>query len=439
MDAAFRDRARETGPALEAHYRFILWLVPAVERFPRSQKFLLGDRIQRNALDILEALIEATYTRQRGPHLSRANLGIEKLRFLLRLAHDLRYLDLRRYEHAARCLDETGRKIGAWSKSHHAKESTASVWGRIRATARYEAFRDRFRYVLRGDIYRYFPAIDHEILKRDLRRRIACPRTLALADRIIDASNPQEPVLLHYPGDDLFTPLARRRGLPIGNLTSQFFANLYLGGLDHFCKEVLRAKGYVRYVDDFALFHDDAEQLEAWRRRIATFLESRRLRLHPRKTHCVATREPASFLGFILFPDGYRRLPEENVRRFRNRLRGLRTRWRTGGARREDIQHRVGAWIAHAEHANTWRLRRAIFRGGWFDPSWKPDRPPANAWRAAVPGTTNRETSVPPTATGTPPETATTIWVSELPARSIARVGSLTGPPGARTSVQGRS
>ena len=121
------DGARGTGPALESHYRFLLWLVPAVERFPRSQKFLLGDRIQRTALDVLESLIDATYTRQRGSHLARANLGIEKLRFLFRLAHDLRYLDHRRYEHAARGLDETGRRIGAWRKTHHARESKRPV------------------------------------------------------------------------------------------------------------------------------------------------------------------------------------------------------------------------------------------------------------------------------------------------------------------------
>ena len=121
------DGARGTGPALESHYRFLLWLVPAVERFPRSQKFLLGDRIQRTALDVLESLIDATYTRQRGPHLARANLGLEKLRFLLRLAHDLRYLDHRRYEHAARGLDETGRSIGAWRKTHHAREGKRPV------------------------------------------------------------------------------------------------------------------------------------------------------------------------------------------------------------------------------------------------------------------------------------------------------------------------
>ena len=110
------DRVRETRPALHAHYRFILWLVPAVARFPRSQKFLLGDRIQGLTLDVLEALIEATYTRQRDRLLARANLGIEKLQFLFRLAWDLQYLDARRYEFAARSLDETGRKIGAWKR-----------------------------------------------------------------------------------------------------------------------------------------------------------------------------------------------------------------------------------------------------------------------------------------------------------------------------------
>ena len=112
------DRARETGPALDVHYRFILWLVPAVNRFPRTHKFPLGDRIQSVAMDVLEELIEATYTRRRDASLSRANLGVEKLRFLFRLANDLRCLDARRHEYAARCLDETGRGIGAWRKAH---------------------------------------------------------------------------------------------------------------------------------------------------------------------------------------------------------------------------------------------------------------------------------------------------------------------------------
>jgi len=97
--------------------------------------------------------------------------------------------------------------------------------GSHKAIEAYERYRDRHAHVLRCDIHRYFPAIDHAVLKRDLRRRLACARTLRLLDTIIDGSNPQEPVHIHYPGDDLLSPLERRRGPPIGNLTSQFFAN----------------------------------------------------------------------------------------------------------------------------------------------------------------------------------------------------------------------
>jgi hypothetical protein len=100
------DNSRKTGAALEIHYQFIKWLSPTVAKFPKSHKFTLGDRIENVALDILELLIEATYTRDRVVHLRRANLGIEKLRILLRLAHDLRLLDMKRYEFAARALDE---------------------------------------------------------------------------------------------------------------------------------------------------------------------------------------------------------------------------------------------------------------------------------------------------------------------------------------------
>jgi hypothetical protein len=95
------DNSSRTGVALEAHFRFLVWLGPTLEKFPRGQKFTLGDRIQNLALDVLEALIEATYTRDRAQHLRRANLGIEKLRFLLRLAAELTVLDKRRYASGA--------------------------------------------------------------------------------------------------------------------------------------------------------------------------------------------------------------------------------------------------------------------------------------------------------------------------------------------------
>ena len=314
--------------------------------------------------------------------------------------------------------------------------------GTHRAVARYERLRERYAFVLRGDIYRYFPAIDHEILKADLRRRIACRRTLAVLDRIIDGSNPQEPVHLYYPGDDLFTPYERRRGLPIGNLTSQLFANVYLDRFDHFATEVLRAP-YLRYVDDFALFADDPAQLDAWRDRAAVFLARRRLSLHPAKTGISRTGDPAAFLGFVLLPGGRRQLPEENVRRFRNRLRGLRDRWRAGTVTRVEVEQRVSAWVAHAAHADTWRLRRAIFRDGWFDPRSRrcrrPDRPPVSVCCGAVPGTTTRGTSVRPTATGTMPETGTTTTVSAWRARPSAGAAAAMTAAGERGSVQGRS
>ena len=103
-------------PSLEAMNAFVRWLVPTIDKFPRSQKFLLGDRIQATALDVLERLIEATYAKPRQTQLQSANLGVEKLRHLFRIATDLRLLDPRKYEFAARSLDEIGRLIGGWVK-----------------------------------------------------------------------------------------------------------------------------------------------------------------------------------------------------------------------------------------------------------------------------------------------------------------------------------
>ena len=108
---------RSSATALEAMYRFLLWLIPTIQKFPRDQKFLLGDRIQATALDVLERLVEATYQRQRRATLASANLGLQKLRILCRLANELRCLDHRRYEHAAREINTVGRLVGGWAKS----------------------------------------------------------------------------------------------------------------------------------------------------------------------------------------------------------------------------------------------------------------------------------------------------------------------------------
>jgi hypothetical protein len=127
--------ARAGGPALEAMYQLLLWLIPTLEKFPRSQKFLLGDRLQNEALAVLDDLISATYTREREPHLRAANLGLEKMRFGVRLSKDLRHLDLKAYEHAARAIDEVGRMVGGWIKTDRAGSRAASAEARSQDAA----------------------------------------------------------------------------------------------------------------------------------------------------------------------------------------------------------------------------------------------------------------------------------------------------------------
>ncbi len=117
------DKSRQNGVVLEKNYQFLLWLIPTIDKFPRSQKFTLGDRIQSAALDVQESLIAATYSEKSAHHLYAANLHLEKLRMLMRLSLDLEFLDLRRYEFAARALDEVGRMVGGWIKANHAEKN----------------------------------------------------------------------------------------------------------------------------------------------------------------------------------------------------------------------------------------------------------------------------------------------------------------------------
>jgi len=150
-------------------------------------------------------------------------------------------------------------------------------------------------YALQCDISKYFPSIDHGILKQKLRRALKCKPTLALADRIIDCSNAQEPVLRYYPGDTLFTPHERRRGLPLGNQTSQFFANVYLDSLDHFVLRELKPAEYARYVDDFILFGDSKDRLHQMKADIIEHLDTVRLTLHPGKSRIHRTQDGITF------------------------------------------------------------------------------------------------------------------------------------------------
>lgn len=232
-------------------------------------------------------------------------------------------------------------------------------YGTHAAIRRCQQYMRQYKYVLKCDIKKYFPSIDHEILKGQLRRKIGCSRTLALLDRIIDNSNPQEEHLAYFPGDDLFTPHERRRGLPIGNLTSQYFANIYLNGFDHFVKEKLRMKGYVRYVDDFVVFSDSKKALHYALEKMEVFLATLRLKVHERKCFVQPTRLGIGFLGQRVFPT-HRLLQPANVRRFRRRLGNNLALLRSGAMTLENVESRLNSWLGHARQADTWRLVQKI-------------------------------------------------------------------------------
>lgn len=234
------------------------------------------------------------------------------------------------------------------------------------AVERASTYARRFRYVLKCDLEKYFPSIDHEILLTQITRRIHDAGVLWLVRTIIDGSNPQPARIRHYPGDDLFTPFERRRGIPIGNQTSQFFANVYLDRLDHYVKEALRAPGYVRYVDDVLVFDDDKHRLHEQRTAIEEFLVSFRLRLHPRKCFAAPVTSGATFLGCRIFPT-HRRLDADNVRRFKRRMRRYREAVAAGQMSEDQRMIRIHSWIAHARYADTARLRSRLLGSamGW--------------------------------------------------------------------------
>jgi len=211
-------------------------------------------------------------------------------------------------------------------------------------------------YIMHCDIRKYFPSIDHDILKALIHRKIKDQNVLWLIYLIIDNSNPQEFVIDYFPGDNLFTPIERRKGLPIGNLTSQFFANIYLNGFDHFVKQTLNCQFYARYVDDFVIADSDKKNL--WEKCLIMerYLETLRLRMHPNKKHVRPVSQGLRFLGQIIYPNR-RLLPKDNIRNFMRRMKRFQKLYSLGDVSREQINHSLQSWLGHAKQANSYALR----------------------------------------------------------------------------------
>jgi len=175
------------------------------------------------------------------------------------------------------------------------------------------------------DVRRYFPSVDHGILMSLLAPRLRDQRIVSLFETVLESGRElyRRPEVVSFYGqpEDPTHP----KGLPIGNLTSQWWGNLYLDGLDHFVKRHLQVRGYLRYMDDLVLFGDEPARLRTWRREIGAWLaEERHLDLNVNKGHVRSTELPQTYLGYRIERSGYH-LGSKATRRFRRRLPRLLT------------------------------------------------------------------------------------------------------------------
>lgn len=196
-------------------------------------------------------------------------------------------------------------------------------------------------YVLKADIEHYFQEVHHCILLGILKRKIQDEKILRLIQTILNNHN--------------------GKGMPIGNLTSQFFANVYLNELDYFVKHELKAKYYIRYVDDFVILERSRERLEFYKERINDFLKTIKLELHPDKSKIYPLYNGVTFLGFRIFY--YHKLPKKsNLRHFMLRLKRFEHMRANVEITDTEIEKRVDGWLAYAMHANTYKLRKSVIK-----------------------------------------------------------------------------
>ncbi|MEK6859529.1 MAG: helix-turn-helix domain-containing protein [Nanoarchaeota archaeon] len=150
--------------------------------------------------------------------------------------------------------------------------------------------------------------------------------------------------------------------MPLGNLTSQFFANVYLNELDQYVKHKLRAKYYIRYVDDFVILHENKEKLEEWKQLINLFLKEKlKIELHPSKSHVLRLDSGINFLGFRIFFN-HRLLRKSNLKSFERKFNHLKILFDEGILKREKVVESLEGWLNYAIHGNTYKYRNYIIK-----------------------------------------------------------------------------
>lgn len=215
------------------------------------------------------------------------------------------------------------------------------------AVARCQEFTRKFSYYLKCDIKKFFESINHHVLKNILRKLFKDNDLLSLLDIIIDHKVPG-----NMPG----------KGLPIGNLTSQHFANLYLDQLDHYIKDTLGIKGYVRYMDDFICFANSKIELWELLSKIDIFvIQNLKIELKAKVTQIAPVSEGIPFLGFRIYPQIIR-IKRENLSRMKNKIKRKEIQFKKGHLSERDLVNSVGSIVAHVNHVNSLSVRRKIFK-----------------------------------------------------------------------------
>jgi retron-type reverse transcriptase len=197
-------------------------------------------------------------------------------------------------------------------------------------------------YALKCDVKHYFDTVDHTVLQAIIGKRIHDPDVRWLVQTIIDHHHTRS-----------------GKGMPLGNWTSQFFANIYLNELDQFIKHERKANYYLRYVDDFVILDRSRAVLEKHRSAIATFLSTIKLDLHPTKCSIIPLRRGVPFLGFRIFYH-YKLPRQRNLRSIRRRLTGYLDLYQEHAIDYDVLLDTLQGWEAYAKHGNTFHLRERL-------------------------------------------------------------------------------
>lgn len=207
-------------------------------------------------------------------------------------------------------------------------------------------------YCLKCDISKYFDSVNHKILLKLIGKKIKCGKTMELMEKIVRSDNAE-----------------MGKGIPIGNLTSQLFANIYLNELDNFIKRELQARYYLRYMDDFLVLDYDKKKLRLMKEEIKKFVENKlSLKLHPKKATVSPVNEGIDFLGYVVF-ENYKLLRKSTVKRFIKRTKKYARMVEQKKMSGEKFDASVASWMAYAKFGNSWRLRKKIARKFGFTAS----------------------------------------------------------------------